>query len=40
MSRGVSRTPNPLAENWQSFVLFAAVMTVGIVLMFAIVMVM
>jgi hypothetical protein len=40
MSRGVSRTPNAFAENWQSFVLFAAVMTVGIVLMFAIVMVM
>jgi hypothetical protein len=39
MSRGVSRTPNPFAENWQSFALFAAVMTVGIVLMFAIVMV-
>ena len=39
MSRGATRTP-AFVENWQSFVLFAAVMTVGIVLMFAIVMVM
>jgi hypothetical protein len=40
MSRAVPRTSAPQAENWRSLAMFAAVMTVGIVLMFTIVMVM
>ena len=34
---GAPRTSPPQTENWRSFLLFAAVMTVGIGLMFAIV---
>ena len=39
MSRSLSRTSPLLADIWPSFVLFAALMTLGIALMFVIVLV-
>jgi hypothetical protein len=39
MSRSMPRSSPPSAETWQSFVLFAVIMTVGMVLMFVIVLV-
>ena len=39
MSRSQSRSSPPLADTWPPFVLFAALMTVGIALMFVIVLV-
>jgi hypothetical protein len=39
MSRTAPRPSQYLSETWQSFVVFAAIMTVGIALMFAIVLV-